>query len=69
MPPVLMQLRRHSAITTTMAYYVGRNAQTTAEVVWEAFRKGQADAAERTAPGAQKGAISGTIDQIEETAF
>jgi hypothetical protein len=66
MPPVLMQLMRHSAITTTMAYYVGRNAQTTAEVVWEAFRKGRADA-QHTVPEAQEGTISGTIGPFEET--
>jgi integrase len=34
MPQVLMELMRHESIETTMAYYVGRNAQTTAEVLW-----------------------------------
>ncbi len=36
MPQVLMELMRHESIETTMRYYVGRNAQTTAAVLWEA---------------------------------
>lgn len=36
MPDVLMLLMRHANIDTTMKYYVGRNAQKAAEVVWEA---------------------------------
>lgn len=38
MPQVLMQLMRHESIDTTMRFYVGRNAQTTADVLWEAHR-------------------------------
>jgi len=34
MPPVLMELMRHSKIETTMTYYVGENADATAEEVW-----------------------------------
>jgi integrase len=34
MPPVLMQLMRHSDIGTTMRFYVGRDSQATAEVLW-----------------------------------
>lgn len=64
MPPVLMQLMRHASITTTLDFYVGRNAQTTAEVVWEAFGKGQPDAQR-----AQKGTVSGTIGQNEGVEF
>ncbi len=37
MPPILQQLMRHENIKTTLEYYVGRNAEATAEVVWEAF--------------------------------
>ena len=37
MPAVLMELMRHSKIETTMKYYVGENADATAEEVWEAF--------------------------------
>jgi integrase len=36
MPNVLMELMRHESIETTMRYYVGRNAQSTASVLWAA---------------------------------
>ena len=36
MPPILQQLMRHESISTTMEYYVGRNAEAAAEVLWEA---------------------------------
>lgn len=36
MPDVLMLLMRHSDIDTTMKYYVGRNAQKAADVIWQA---------------------------------
>jgi hypothetical protein len=39
MPPVLMQMMRHESIDTTMRFYVGRSAQATAEVVWEAYER------------------------------
>jgi integrase len=39
MPPVLMQLMRHESIETTMRFYVGRNVQATADVVWEAYHR------------------------------
>jgi integrase len=51
MPQVLMALMRHESIDTTMRYYVGRNANTTADAVWEAFERGQ------------KGTVSGTVGQ------
>ena len=35
MPAVLQQLMRHESIETTMKYYVGRDAQSTAAVLWE----------------------------------
>lgn len=41
MPPVLQQMMRHSTIATTMKYYVGRDAQTAAGVIAEAFAKSQ----------------------------
>jgi integrase len=37
MPQILMQLMRHESIETTMRYYVGRNAETAADVLWSAF--------------------------------
>jgi integrase len=36
MPQVLMELMRHESIETTQKYYVGRNAQRTADVLWAA---------------------------------
>ncbi len=36
MPQQLMELMRHEAIDTTLRYYVGRNAQSTAAVLWQA---------------------------------
>ena len=38
MPQVLMELMRHESIETTLRFYVGRNAQTTAAVLWDAHR-------------------------------
>jgi integrase len=34
MPPVLQQLMRHESIETTMRFYVGRDAETTADLLW-----------------------------------
>jgi site-specific recombinase XerC len=39
MPPDLMILMRHESIETTLKYYVGRNSQATADLVWEAYRQ------------------------------
>lgn len=38
MPQVLRELMRHESIETTMRYYVGRNAQSTAAVLWEVVK-------------------------------
>jgi len=37
MPVILQQLMRHASISTTMEFYVGRNAEAAAEVLWEAL--------------------------------
>jgi integrase len=37
MPQVLMQLMRHESIDTTLRYYVGRNAETTSEALYQAM--------------------------------
>ncbi len=37
MPQVLKELMRHESIETTMKYYVGRNAQMTADILWEVY--------------------------------
>lgn len=34
--PGLKELMRHESIETTLKYYVGRNAQATAAILWEA---------------------------------
>ena len=51
MPPALRELMRHASITTTMEFYVGRNAEATAETVWSAFAKHSAKPAEYDAAG------------------
>lgn len=53
MPTVLMQLMRHKSIQTTMAYYVGRNADAAAEVLWAAHAS--------TGGGDGNGAGSGAV--------
>lgn len=35
MPPVLKELMRHTEIATTMKFYVGVNAQATADELWK----------------------------------
>ena len=42
MPATLRELMRHESIETTMRYYVGANAKSTAAALWEAHR-GRAD--------------------------
>ena len=37
MPQVLQELMRHESIETTLRYYVGRNADLTADSLWLAF--------------------------------
>jgi integrase len=37
MPPTLQKLMRHDEIQTTMRYYVGRDAEAVASVVWAAY--------------------------------
>lgn len=49
MPQVLMELMRHESIETTMKFYVGRNAQATADVLWAAH---SAQAANEITPAA-----------------
>lgn len=42
MPKQLQELMRHESIQTTLRYYVGRNAERTADACWEAFERAQA---------------------------
>lgn len=49
MPQILKELMRHESIETTMKYYVGHNAQMTADALWEVYdqkRKAEAEAKE-----------------------
>ncbi len=39
MPQVLKELMRHESIETTMKYYVGHNAQLTADALWSAYEQ------------------------------
>jgi len=39
MPQILMELMRHEDIKTTMRFYVGRNAQRTADILWDIHSK------------------------------
>ncbi len=39
MPQDLMELMRHESIETTLRFYVGRNAQSTAARLWQAHRQ------------------------------
>lgn len=39
MPQILMELMRHESIETTLRYYVNRNVQATAAILWEAVGK------------------------------
>jgi integrase len=48
MPVQLMELMRHKNIETTLRYYVGANAQRTAQTIWAAFE--QHGSATPTAP-------------------
>jgi integrase len=41
MPAQLMELMRHESIDTTLSYYVGRNAERTAAILWEEDRKAE----------------------------
>jgi integrase len=54
MPQVLMELMRHESIETTLRYYVGRNAQATADILWVAHEK------------SQEGNISGNTSQNDQ---
>jgi integrase len=42
LPKVLMELMRHESIQTTMRFYVGQNAQRTADAAWAAYEVAQA---------------------------
>ena len=39
MPTDLQQLMRHESIETTLKYYVGRNAEATADAIWASIEQ------------------------------
>ena len=39
MPVQLKELMRHESIETTLRFYVGRNAEAAAKVMWEAYQR------------------------------
>ena len=39
MPQILMELMRHEDIQATLRFYVGRNAERTADVLWQAHQQ------------------------------
>jgi len=51
MPQELKELMRHESIETTMAYYVGRNAERTAAVLWKAI---ESEAQSATTPEVER---------------
>jgi integrase len=56
MPQVLMAMMRHESIGTTMRFYVGRNANTTADAAWAAYENGK------------RGTVLGTVAKNEQAA-
>jgi integrase len=58
MPQVLKELMRHESIETTMKYYVGHNAQLTAEVLWSAFEQRNAVRQDQLPDGMDNGSAA-----------
>jgi integrase len=50
MPAVLQQLMRHESIETTLRFYVGKNAESTADVLWEAHERAGGNSLGNTEP-------------------
>ncbi|WP_428303919.1 hypothetical protein [Lacipirellula sp.] len=45
MPTVLRELLRHESIETTMRFYVGQNAEATADELWRVVENGTTEVA------------------------
>ena len=50
LPQVLQEMMRHESIETTMRYYVGQNAERTADALWDAFNSMRASVRAEPAP-------------------
>ena len=61
MPQVLMELMRHESIETTLKFYVGRNAEKTAETLYEAVSGNTSGNTTPKSPSAQKQAPPETV--------
>jgi hypothetical protein len=59
-PQVLMALMRHESISTTMRFYVGRNADVAAQAVWTAYGQKQGPL------GAIPGATASTPTPVDQ---
>ncbi|MFA5056468.1 MAG: site-specific integrase [Opitutaceae bacterium] len=67
MPPVLKELMRHDDIKTTMKYYVGYNADRTAEAAWAAIRPQGGEAANGSVRGSAGSENTKKASQQEHT--
>ena len=69
MPARLKELMRHGAIDTTMKYYVGQNAQATADVLWGAYKAATGDGMGHTASGdaSTEGRESTAVSDVGDT--
>jgi integrase len=67
MPQVLMELMRHESIETTMKFYVGRNAQATADVLWQAHERQQAAASNTSGNNGPKTAEFQGADSVSNS--
>lgn len=65
MPPVLMEMMRHESINTTMEFYVGRNAEATADAMWAAYQSSGQPRANKTANKTKKPAPANTQKPTE----
>ena len=61
MPQVLMELMRHESIETTLKFYVGRNAEKTAETLYEAVSGNTSGNTTPKSPPSQKQAPPETV--------
>ena len=48
MPPQLQELMRHESVETSMRFYVGRDAESTADALWVAYQASDAGPAGNT---------------------
>jgi integrase len=60
MPQVLMELMRHESIDTTMKFYVGRNAEKTADALWAAHEAANGNTGGNSGRNATQNASNGS---------